>query len=234
MQTYDRHWTCSMYVVPSGLSSFTYPCYHLQLSVSIRILKQTQESERNRHVETEALLAAMQRGRKPTSSNALMLTGITEEVTSSPPQSPQSGSMEVGGNPPPSQVSPESSLASCSSTEDNLADVRRTASCCNSVFAPGPEYLWSGPRHREFTPTYAPCSSYHPGCWHSRHTPNKTSGYARGHKVTSTCTWASHRTRPRTTELCCCYSKTPSCAQKIQLREGWEGHFQSTALWNYR
>lgn len=111
------------------------------LSVSIRILKQTQESERNRHVETEALLAAIQRGRKPTSSNALMLTGITEEVTSSPPQSPQSDSMEVGGNLPPSQVGPESSLASCSSTEDNLADVRRTASCCNSVFASGSEYL---------------------------------------------------------------------------------------------
>ena len=33
-------------------------CYHLQSSVPIRILKQTQESERNRHVENEALLAA--------------------------------------------------------------------------------------------------------------------------------------------------------------------------------
>jgi len=89
-----------MYVFPSGLSSFIYPCYHLQLSVSIRILKQTQESERNRHIETEALLAAMssQKGQEPSSSNALMLTGITEEIASSPPQSPQSGPMKVGIN----------------------------------------------------------------------------------------------------------------------------------------
>jgi len=33
-------------------------CYHLQSSVSIRILKKTHESERNRHIENEALLAA--------------------------------------------------------------------------------------------------------------------------------------------------------------------------------
>jgi len=33
-------------------------CHHLQFSVSIRILKQTQESERNRHIENEALLVA--------------------------------------------------------------------------------------------------------------------------------------------------------------------------------
>jgi len=47
-----------MYVSPSGLSSLIYFCYPLQSSVSIRILKQTQESERNRHIENEALLAA--------------------------------------------------------------------------------------------------------------------------------------------------------------------------------
>ena len=58
MQKYNWHWTCSMYVSPSGLSSLIYFCCHLQSSVSIRILKQTQESERNRHIENEALLAA--------------------------------------------------------------------------------------------------------------------------------------------------------------------------------
>jgi len=57
MQKHNRHWTCSMYVSPSGLSSLIYSCYHLQLSVSIGIFKQTQESERNRHIENEALLA---------------------------------------------------------------------------------------------------------------------------------------------------------------------------------
>ena len=58
MQKYNWHWRCSMYVSPSGLSSLIYFCYPLQSSVSIRILKQTQESERNRHIENEALLAA--------------------------------------------------------------------------------------------------------------------------------------------------------------------------------
>ena len=35
MQTYNQHWTCSMYVFPSGLLSFIYTFYYLQLSVSI-------------------------------------------------------------------------------------------------------------------------------------------------------------------------------------------------------
>lgn len=61
------------------------------LSVSIRILKQTQASERERHAETQAILAALLPGgnKGPTPTNALMLTGVTEEVTVSPPQSPQ-------------------------------------------------------------------------------------------------------------------------------------------------
>ena len=52
---------------PCGLSSFIYPCYHVQLSVSICILKQTQDSERNRHIEIQALVAATssQRGQGP-------------------------------------------------------------------------------------------------------------------------------------------------------------------------
>jgi len=75
MQKYDRHWTCSMYVSPSYLSSLIYPCYHLQFSVSIRILRQNQESERNRHIENEALLAAVssRRGQEPDSSDAPIL-----------------------------------------------------------------------------------------------------------------------------------------------------------------
>jgi len=75
MQKYNRHWTCSMYVFPSGLSSLIYSCYHLQLSVSILLLKQTQESERNRHIEIEALLAAVssQRVQEPNPSNTSML-----------------------------------------------------------------------------------------------------------------------------------------------------------------
>ena len=74
MQKYDRHWTCSMYVSPSYLSSLIYPCYHLQFSVSIRILRQNQESERNRHIENEALLAAVssRRGQEPNPSSAPM------------------------------------------------------------------------------------------------------------------------------------------------------------------
>jgi len=74
MQKYDRHWTCSTYVFLSGLSSLIYPCYRLQLSVLILILKQTREIEKNRHLEIEALLAAMssQRGQEPNPSNAPM------------------------------------------------------------------------------------------------------------------------------------------------------------------
>jgi len=142
MRTYDRHWTCSMYVFPSGLSSFIYTFYHPQLSVSIRILKQTQESERNRHIETEALLAAMssQRGQEPNSSNALMLTGMTEDIVSSPPQSPQSDSMKVGMNLF-FRASSDSFLASCSSSEFDPTDVRGTASCRNSILAPSSECL---------------------------------------------------------------------------------------------
>ncbi|KAJ3573275.1 hypothetical protein NP233_g2522 [Leucocoprinus birnbaumii] len=61
------------------------------LSVSIRILKQTQESERKRYADTQALMAAMlSQKQEAAPSNALMLSGITEE-TASPPQSPQSG-----------------------------------------------------------------------------------------------------------------------------------------------
>ena len=45
--------------IPSVLSSLLYSCYHLQLSVSIRILKQSQESEKNRRIEVEALLTAV-------------------------------------------------------------------------------------------------------------------------------------------------------------------------------
>lgn len=54
---------------------FIYPWYHLQISVSIRILKQNQESERNRHIENEALLAAVssRRGQEPDSSDAPIL-----------------------------------------------------------------------------------------------------------------------------------------------------------------
>ena len=233
MRTYDRHWTCSMYVFPSGLSSFIYPCYHLQLSVSIRILKQTQESERNRHIETEALLAAMsRRGQEPNSSNALMLTGMTEDIVSSPPQSPQSDSMKVGINLS-SWVSSDSFLASCASSRFDPTDVRRTASCRNGILAPSSECLWSSPRHRESTPTYALCSPYYERRWHSRHTPDKTSGYARGHKVTSARIWADHRTRPGATKLYCPHFKAHSRVQKI-FHEGWESYFQSTALENYR
>ncbi|KAJ3553830.1 hypothetical protein NP233_g12558 [Leucocoprinus birnbaumii] len=61
------------------------------LSVSIRILKQTQESERKRYADTQALIAAMlSQKQEAAPSNALMLSGITEE-TASPPESPQFG-----------------------------------------------------------------------------------------------------------------------------------------------
>ncbi|KXN85940.1 Dual specificity protein kinase splB [Leucoagaricus sp. SymC.cos] len=57
------------------------------VSVSIRILKQTQEAEKRRQAETQALLAAvLSQNQQLDAGNALMLSGMTQDVTLSPPQ----------------------------------------------------------------------------------------------------------------------------------------------------
>ena len=64
--------------IPSVLSSLLYSCYHLQLSVSIRILKQSQESEKNRRIEVEALLTAVssQKEQEQNPSNSHVISYI--------------------------------------------------------------------------------------------------------------------------------------------------------------